>query len=196
MFCNLFKLDSRFNHTLKKELFDYGEMLKPISDKNAIKLLESFGQAKKYAKISNDYITRHLIILQPFTKANIDRINGVFQELFPDNQKDIIDIETGTIYGMVSVHPEDSFLRYHYLIPRPNKKLTNEAIEKYFSENFQIGYLLDKIKCLEGKIIELEEKLVELEHAPHPVYQIAQKHFEESFATNNSEVIKESKPTD
>jgi len=194
MFCNLFKLGSRFNHTLKYELFDYGEMLKPISNRNVINLLASFVQTEKYAKTGNDCITRYLIILRTFTETN--EINEIFRELFHDNQKDIIDMETEIIYGMVRVDYLELSTRNYYLIPKFNKKLTSEVIEKYFSDNFQIGYLLNKVKHLEGKIVELEGKLVELEYAPYSVFQKAQKHFEESITTNNSDVIKEPKPND
>src|SRR5277367_1093128 len=114
MFCNLFKLGSRFNHTLKYELFDYGEMLKPISNRNVINLLASFVQTEKYAKTGNDCITRYLIILRTFTETN--EINEIFRELFHDNQKDIIDMETEIIYGMVRVDYLELSTRNYYLI--------------------------------------------------------------------------------
>jgi len=193
MFCNLFKLRSRFNHTLQKDLLDYGDMLKPISNCNVINLLESLGQAAKYAKTGNDQITRYLVVLQIFAEININEI----KELFHDNQKDIIDMETEIIYGMVRVDYLEVYTRHYYLIPKSNKKkLTSEVIEKYFSDNFQIGYLLNKVKYLEGKLVELEGKIVELEYAPCSVFLESQKHFEESIPTNNSKVIEEPKPNE
>ena len=51
--------------------------------------------------------------------------------------------------------------KYLYLIPKTDE-ITDDVIEKHFSENFQIGYLLNRIRQLEQANKEMQEKIVAL----------------------------------
>ena len=180
MLCNLSKLRLKFNKTLKHKLLDYGTTLRPISNMHIVRVVESLDYEENYCHINDCHAWYlHVPKSKIFTEININRIKEIYHELFLENQSDIIDTETKTIYGMVRIDYPMPTRIYLYLIPKINNKLTDDIIETYFSENFRTEYLLNKINRLEQTIEEMRKKMLELEYAPSPIFQTAKQHFEE-----------------
>lgn len=181
---------SPFDRITPHKLVDYGCNFHPLLNeyKKIVSLLRSI--KTEYGPISKKSIDYYIFVAQyeMFTKSDITITEKRYQELFCWIKMDIIDIETKPVYGMIRTNCStfDNDMHFHgnrlYLIPKIpelDNKSVNDMIEKCLSNNLQIESLLEKINLL-------EEKLIQLEYAPHSVFQKAQQHFEESLTINNS----------